>query len=57
VTPDGEAHLAAARRHGNIVIEVDDGDRRVTVFRNDAECGELIRWICPLNRVSATAIA
>jgi len=55
--PDGEAYLAAAQGRGDIVIEVDDGDRRVTVFRNDAECGELIRWTCSLNRVTATAIA
>ncbi|MFL5267248.1 MAG: serine hydrolase domain-containing protein [Stellaceae bacterium] len=35
--PDGQAQLAAAHRRGDIIIEMDDADRRVTVSWNDPE--------------------
>jgi hypothetical protein len=34
--PDGQAELVAAHRRGDIVIDMDDADRRVTVHWNDA---------------------
>lgn len=37
---DGEAALAAARRRGEIVVDMDDADRRVAVRWNDAAFGE-----------------
>jgi Beta-lactamase len=38
--PDGQEELAAAQRRGDIVIEMDDADRRVTARWNEAEFGE-----------------
>jgi hypothetical protein len=38
--PDGQSELDAAQRHGDIVVEMDDADRRVTVRWNDAAFGE-----------------
>jgi hypothetical protein len=38
--PAGQAELAAAQRRGDIVLEMDDGDRRATVRWNDADFGE-----------------
>ncbi|MBV8735936.1 MAG: serine hydrolase [Alphaproteobacteria bacterium] len=38
--PDGQAELAAAQRRGDIIIEMDDADRRVTVRWNDAGFGK-----------------
>ncbi len=38
--PDGQAELAAAQRCGDIVVEMDDADRRVIVRWNDAGFGE-----------------
>jgi Beta-lactamase len=38
--PDEQEELAAAQRRGDIVIEMDDADRRVTVRWNNAEFGE-----------------
>ena len=38
--PDGQAELTAAHRRGDIVIEMDDADRRVTVRWNDPGFGE-----------------
>lgn len=37
---DGRAELVAAQRGGDIVIDMDDVDRRVTVRWNDADFGE-----------------
>ena len=37
--PDGQSELAAAQRRGDIVVEMDDADRRVTVRWNDAGFG------------------
>ena len=39
-TPDGQAELAAAQRRGDILVEMDDADRHVTVRWNDAGFGE-----------------
>ena len=38
--PAGQADLAAAHRRGDIVVEMNDPDRRVTVRWNDAGFGE-----------------
>jgi hypothetical protein len=38
--PDGQAELAAAQRRGDIVVEMDDADRRAVVHWNDAGFGE-----------------
>ena len=38
--PDGQSELGAAQRRGDIVIEMDDADRRVTVRWVDASFGE-----------------
>ena len=38
--PDGQAEMAAAHRRGDIVVEMDDADRRVTVRWNDPGFGE-----------------
>jgi hypothetical protein len=38
--PDGQLELAAAQRRGDIVVEMDDADRRVTVRWSDAGFGE-----------------
>jgi hypothetical protein len=38
--PDGQAELAAAHRRGDIIIEMDDADRRVVVRWNDAGFGQ-----------------
>ena len=38
--PDGQAELAAAQRRGDIVVEMDDADRRAVVRWNDAGFGE-----------------
>ena len=38
--PDGQAELAAAQRRGDIAVEMDDADRRVTVRWNDTGFGE-----------------
>src|SRR4029077_10786087 len=38
--PDGQAEVAAAHRRGDIAIEMDDADRRVTVRWNDPDFGE-----------------
>ena len=38
--PAGQADLAAAQRRGDIVIEMDDADRRVTVRWNDPGFGQ-----------------
>jgi hypothetical protein len=38
--PDGQAELAAAQRRGDILVEMDDADRRVTVRWNDADFDE-----------------
>ena len=38
--PDGQAELTAAQRRGDIVVDMDDADRRVTVRWNDAGFGE-----------------
>jgi hypothetical protein len=38
--PDGQADLTAAQQRGDITIEMDDADRRVTVRWNDANFGE-----------------
>lgn len=38
--PDGQAELAAAQRRGDIVIDTDDADRRVTVRWKDIGFGE-----------------
>jgi hypothetical protein len=38
--PDGQAELAAAQRRGDIVVDMDDADRRVTVRWNDAGFAE-----------------
>jgi hypothetical protein len=38
--PDGQAELAAAQRRGDIVFEMDNADRRITVHWNDAGFGE-----------------
>jgi hypothetical protein len=38
--PDGQAELAAAHRRGDIAIEMDDADRRVTVRWTDSGFGD-----------------
>ncbi|MBO0739657.1 MAG: serine hydrolase [Alphaproteobacteria bacterium] len=38
--PDGQAQLAAAQRRSDIVVEMDDADRRAVVRWNDAGFGE-----------------
>src|SRR3984893_15253996 len=38
--PDGQAELAAAQRRGDIVVDMDDADRRVTVGWSDTGFGE-----------------
>ena len=38
--PEGQSELAAAQRRGDIVVEMDDADRRVTVRWNDASFGD-----------------
>jgi hypothetical protein len=38
--PDGQAELTAAQRRGDIVVEMDDADRRAVVRWNDAGIGE-----------------
>src|SRR5215470_9390517 len=38
--PDGQSELAAAQRRGDILIDMDDADRRVIVRWNDAGFGE-----------------
>ena len=38
--PDGPAEMVAAQRRGDIVVEMDDADRRVTVRWNDPSFGE-----------------
>jgi hypothetical protein len=38
--PDGQAEMVAAQRRGDIVLEKDDADRRVTVRWNDPGFGE-----------------
>jgi hypothetical protein len=38
--PDGQAQLAAAQRRNDIVVEMDDADRRAIVHWNDAGFGE-----------------
>jgi hypothetical protein len=38
--PDGQAELVAAQRRGDIVVDMDDADRRTIVRWNDAEFGE-----------------
>src|SRR6516225_9682932 len=38
--PDGEAKLAAAQRRGDIVVEMDDADRRAVVRWNDTGFGQ-----------------
>src|ERR1700758_2255008 len=38
--PDGQAELAAAQRRGDIVVDMDDADRGVTVRWTDAGFGE-----------------
>src|ERR1700687_169849 len=38
--PDGQAELVAAHRRGDISIEMNDADHRVTVRWNDASFGE-----------------
>src|ERR1043166_7006306 len=38
--PEGQAELAAAQRRGDILVEMEDADRRVTVRWNDADFGE-----------------
>lgn len=38
--PDGQAELVAAQRGGDIVVDMDDADRRMIVRWNDAEFGE-----------------
>jgi len=40
--PDGQAELAAAQRRGDIVVDMDDADRRAVVRWNDAGFGEPI---------------
>jgi hypothetical protein len=40
IAPDGQAELAAAQRRGDIVVEMDDPDRRAVVRWNDAGIGE-----------------
>ena len=40
--PDGQAELAAAQRRGDIVVEMNDSDRRVIVRWSDAGFGEPI---------------
>ena len=38
--PDGEAELATAQRRGDIVVEMDDADRRAVVRWNDTGFGQ-----------------
>jgi hypothetical protein len=38
--PDGQSELTAAQRRGDIAVDMDDADRRVTVRWNDAGFGE-----------------
>jgi len=41
-SPDGQAELVAAQRAGDISIDMDDTDRRVTIRWNDASIGESV---------------
>jgi len=41
-SPDGQAELVAAHRAGDISIDMDDTDRRVTIRWNDASIGESV---------------
>jgi len=41
-SPDGQAELVAAHRAGDISIDMDDTDRRITIRWNDASSGESV---------------